>query len=96
MAENLRPFTVEERKKHSRQKLNLEQAKHSFQYLFGSNLIQDVAYGTTIIKYDSDERQMLPHAVITAMRSHAIQCKRYCQEQLLQKGHYLTLAFGES
>ena len=78
--------------KYSRQKLNLEQANHLFEYLSGSNLIQDVAYGTVTIKYDSGERQMLPHAVITAVRSHAIQeYKHYCQEQLLlQKGQCLS------
>ena len=55
-------------------------------------MIQDLAYGTTIIKYDSGERQMLPYAVITAMRSHVIQeYKHYCQEHLLlQKGQYLS------
>ena len=88
------PLQQRKEEKHSRQKLNLEQAKHFFEYLFGSNLIQDVAYGTTTIKYDSGERQMFPHAhaVITAMRSHAIQeYKHYCQEQLLlQKGQYLS------
>ena len=54
-------------------------------------MIQDVAYGTTIIKYDSSDGQILPHAVVTAMRSHVIQeYKHYCQEQLLlQKGQYL-------
>ena len=33
-----------------RQKLNLQQAKHFFEFLFGSNLMQDVAYGITVIK----------------------------------------------
>ena len=86
------PLQQRKEEKQSRQKLNLGQAKHFFEYLFGSNLIQDVAYGTTIIKYDSGQRQVLPHAVITTMRSHVIQeYKHYCQGQLLlQKGQYLS------
>ena len=86
------PLQQRKEEKHSRQKLNLEQANHVFEYLFGSNLIQDVAYGTTIIKYDSGERQMLPPAVIKTMRSHVIQEYKllsFCQ-LLLQKAQYLS------
>ena len=51
-------------KRQFRQKLNLQQAKHFLEFLFGSNLTQDVAYGTTVIKFDSEEKQVLPSCSI--------------------------------
>ena len=70
-------------KRQFRQKLNLQQAKHFLEFLFGSNLMQDVAYGTTVIKFDSGEKQVLPHAVLTALRSHVVQdYKQHCKENL--------------
>ena len=67
------PLQQRPEKRQFRQKLNLQQAKHFFEFLFGSNLVQDVAYGTTVIKFDSGEKQVLPHAVFTAMRNHVVQ-----------------------
>ena len=70
-------------KRQFRQKLNLQQAKHFLEFLFGSNLMQDVAYGTTVIKFDSGEKQVLPHALLTAMRSHVVQdYKQHCKQYL--------------
>ena len=73
MAKSYGPLQQRPEKRQFRQKLNLQQAKHFFEFLFGSNLMQDVAYGTTVIKFDSGEKQVLPHAVLTAMRSHVVQ-----------------------
>ena len=43
--------------------------------------MQDVAYGTTVIKFDSGEKKVLPHAVLRAMRSHVVQdYKQHCKE----------------
>ena len=77
-------YSKDQRKERQfRQKLNLQQAKHFLEFLFGSNLIQDVSYGTTVIKFDSGEKQVLPDAVLTAMRSHVVQdYKKHCKENL--------------
>lgn len=86
------PLQQRPERKQLRQKLDLQQAKHFLEFLFGSNLIQDVAYGTTIIKYDSGEKQLLPHAVLTAMRSHVIQdYKQHCTQKLsLSEDEFLS------
>ena len=34
--------------------------------------MQDVAYGTTKLKYGSGETKTLPHAILTATYSHVI------------------------
>ena len=61
----------------------MQQAKHFLEFLFGSNLKQDVAYGTTVIKFDSGEKQVLPHALLTAMRSHVVlDYKQHCKVNL--------------
>ena len=54
--------------------------------------MQDVAYGTMVIKFDSGEKQVRPHAVLTAMRSHLVQdYKQHCKENLsLSKGEFLS------
>ena len=87
-----RPLQQRPDKRHFRQKLNLQQAKHLLEFLFGSNLMQDVAYGTTVIKFDSGEKRVLPHAVLTAMRSHVVQdYKQHCQENLsLSEDEFLS------
>ena len=77
------PLQQRPEKRQFRQKLNLQQAKHFLEFLFGSNLMQDVSYGTMVIKFDSGEKQVLPQAVLTAMRSHVVQdYKRHCKENL--------------
>ena len=54
--------------------------------------MQDVAYGTTVIKFDSEEKQVLPHAVLIAMRSHVVQdYKQHCKENLsLSEDEFLS------
>ena len=77
------PVQQRPEKRQFRQKLNLQQAECFLEFLFGSNLMQDVTYGTTVIKSDSGEKQVLPHAILTAMRSRAVQdYKQHCRENL--------------
>ena len=69
-----RPLQQRPEKRQFRQKL---------EFLFGSNLMEDVTYGTTVIKSDSGEKQVLPRAILTATRSRAVQdYKRHCRENL--------------
>ena len=86
------PLQQTPEKRQFRQKLNLQQAKHFLEFLFGSNLIQDVAYGTTVITFDSGEKQVLPHAVLTAMRSHVVRdYKQHCKQNLsLSEDEFLS------
>ena len=41
-------------------------------FLFSSGILQDVAYGTTKVKFYSGEEQCTAHAVITSKVSHTI------------------------
>ena len=77
-------YSKDQRKGSSDRNLICNKQKHFLEFLFGSNLMQDVAYGTTVIKFDSGEKQVLPHAVLTAMRSRVVQnYKQHCKEIIL-------------
>ena len=41
-----------------RKKLHISAAKHFVNFLFGANLLQDVAFGTTTLKYDTGENRL--------------------------------------
>ena len=56
-----------------RKKLDISASKHFINFLFGANLLQDVAFGTTALKYDTGEKQTMPRAILTAMKSHDIE-----------------------
>ena len=58
---------------HSRQRIDQQKAEHFLDYLFESGALQDVAYGTTTLKYDSGDKESVAHAVLTARKSHVIQ-----------------------
>ena len=58
---------------HSRQKIDQKKTEHFLDYLFESGALQDVAYGTTTLKYDSGDKQSVSHAVLTALKGHVIQ-----------------------
>ena len=61
-----------EKKKLSRNRLNTEKCNHFLSFIFASGLIQDVAYGTTTIKFDSGDVQSVPHAILQTRYSHTI------------------------
>ena len=57
-----------------------KKARHFIDFLFSSGAIQEVAYWTSVLKFDEIEAQRTPKAVLTVMKSHAI-ClyKQYCE-----------------
>ena len=74
-------------------KLDISAAKHFINFLFGVNLLQDVAFSTTTLKYDTGEKQIMPQAILTAMKSHVIEeYKRFCSDLRmvsLLRGHQI-------
>ena len=53
--------------------MDISKAEHFFWVLFSSGaLLQDVAYGTTKIKFKSGEEQRIGHAIITSKSSNTI------------------------
>ena len=49
---------------HSRQRMDQSKAEHFLDLLFEIGALQDVAYGTTTLKYDSGDKQSVAHAVL--------------------------------
>ena len=63
----------------SRVRMDISKAEHFLEFLFSSGTLQDVAYGTTKIKFESGEEQRIAHAIITSKFSHTIAFyKKYC------------------
>ena len=56
-----------------RNRLNADKAEHFISFLFSSGLMQDVAYGSTTIKFDCGDVQSIPHAILQSKYSHLIQ-----------------------
>ena len=56
----------------NRSRLDLNKCEHFLDFIFNSGLLQDVAYGVTNIKYDSDDEQKIAHCILTTKYSHAI------------------------
>ena len=60
-------------------KLDCEKTQHFIEFLFSSGAIQEVAYGTTILKFNELESQRIPK-VLTVMKSQIIcMYKQYCE-----------------
>ena len=58
--------------KHNHQRMDQLKCEHFPNFIFTSDILMDVAYGTTNIKYDSVETQTLPSAVLTVRFKHAV------------------------
>lgn len=75
------PGAFEVPEKTTRRKLDIQKCEHFLHYLFESGAIQDVAYGASTLVYDSGEKQIIPQAILTAMKTHTIlQYHQFCSE----------------
>lgn len=64
-----------------RNKLDHGKAEHFLDFLFDTGLLQDVAYGTTTLKYDSGDKQTVAHSVLTALKNHVVYAyMKYCDD----------------
>ena len=74
------PLSAPQKEKIFRKKMNLDAAKHFLEFLFTSELIQDIAYGTNTLIYSGGQKQLLPKSKLTMARSHTIKAyKKYCE-----------------
>ena len=64
----------------TKSRFNTENVKQFIDFLFSSGSIQQVAYGTTVLKFEKIEAQRIPKVILTVMKSHAI-ClyRQYCE-----------------
>jgi len=62
-----------------RERLEKHQLEFFFDFLFSSGLIQDVAHGTTFVRFDRGDEILIPYVVRTMMKSHIFQLyQRHC------------------
>ena len=67
--------------KHNRLKLDINKCNHFLDFIFNNGLLQDVAYGTSVLKYTDGEKQDVPHAILVARFKHVITYyQKYCDE----------------
>lgn len=65
--------------KTSHDRLDTMKAEHFIQYLFSSGSVQDIAYGTTLLRFKEGDKFRVPQTVLTVLKSHAILLyKQYC------------------
>ena len=65
-------ITIPVEKEITRNQLDQKKAEHFLDFIFNSNLLQDVAYGVTKIKFDLNDVYKISRAVLTAKMSHTI------------------------
>lgn len=70
--QNLR-FNIMEKKIIRRERLDKNRIEFFFDFLFTSGLIQDVAYGTTMMEFDNKEKIVVPHVIQNMMKTHIVQ-----------------------
>ena len=79
-AESFGALNLKPEKQFTKNKLNVNSAEHFINFLFETDLIQDVAYGTNTLKFSDGSKQLLPKAILTLSRSHTIaEYKEHCQ-----------------
>jgi hypothetical protein len=63
------------------ERLDKHRLEFFFDFLFSSGLIQDVAHGTTFMKFDRGDKVVVPHVVRTVMKTHIFQLyKQHCHQ----------------
>ena len=64
--------------------MDLDGARHFIEFLFSSDLLQDIAYGANTLIYSNGQKQLLPKSILTMSRSHTIvSYKSYCESMEL-------------
>ena len=58
--------------RHIHGKLNLDKVEHLLEFIFNSRLLQDVAYGTHNIKFDTVLKKKVANTVSTTKYTHAV------------------------
>ena len=56
----------------TRNRMDLDLARHFVEFLLSSNLIHDIAYGTSFINFPDVSKQLLPKPILKLSKSHTI------------------------
>ena len=65
-------FQIPTKTTFKRNKLNVAKCEHFIDYMFANGFIQDTAFGSRKLKFDSGEVQEIPRAILTCKFSHLI------------------------
>ncbi len=62
-------------------RLSVEKAKHFIDFLFSTGILQEVAYGTTKLKFDSGDKLTVSNTILNGLNEHAVkEYLIYCKE----------------
>ena len=62
-------------------RLPITKVEHFLDFLFSSNLMQDVAYGVNKIEFERGDEQKVANSILTMKYSHTIACYRqFCSD----------------
>ena len=50
--------------KHNRLELDINKCNHFLDFIFNNGLLQGDAYGTSVLKYNNGEKQVVPHPIL--------------------------------
>ena len=64
--------TLANKTENKRSRLDVDKAKHFIDFLFSSGAIQEMAHGTSLMRFDEVDNQRVPKAILTVMKSHVI------------------------
>lgn len=74
------PITEPAKTPITRQRLSEERIKHFLGFLMESSFLQEEAYGTTTIKYDSGEKRVVSNSLLMCVKQSVInEYKAYCE-----------------
>lgn len=74
------PLTEPQKQQVTRQRLDMESIKHFLGFLTESSLLQEEAYGTTVIKYDSGDKRTISNSLLMCVRESAIkEYRAHCE-----------------
>ena len=76
-------FKLPQKVPFKRNRFNMTKCEHFLEYIFANGFLQDTAFGSRKLKFDSNEKQEIPRAILTSKFSHVIgtylnACKRTC------------------
>ena len=74
-------FDLMEKKVIRRERVDNIRIEFFFDFLFTSGLIQDVAYGTTMMQFENNDKILIPHVVRTMIKTHIFQLyEQHCMK----------------
>lgn len=72
---------IEPIKERSYSRLSIEKARYFIDFLFSSGLLQEVAFGTTKLKFESGDKVTVSNTILNGVYEYAVsEYKKYCQE----------------